>query len=131
MSFVKDIMHSNIVTIDQNESVRKACDIYRDKKIGCLIVTDRDNIIGLVTERDLIERTICMDREPSMTKVKDIMTTNVITIEMDEKIMKAVDVMKDNNIKKLPVTHKGELIGIITSTDLAYSRPSMKNFFRE
>jgi CBS domain-containing protein len=131
MSFVKDIMKSKIVTVSHDETIKNACQKYKDFKIGCLIVLDNDNIVGLVTERDIIERTILLDKDPNTAKIRDIMTTDLITIDMDEKVMKAVDVMKDNNIKKLPVTHKGSLIGIVTSTDIAYSRPSLKHFLRD
>ena len=131
MTHVKDIMKGKIITVDHNESIRQACDKYKEHKVGSLIVTDKSDILGIVTERDFIERTICMDKNPKTTKVKDIMSTEVMSIDINETIMKAVDIMKDKNIKKLPVTSNGALVGIITSTDIAYSRPSLKHFFNE
>jgi len=129
-TYVKDIMINKIITIDSNETARKACDLYKDKKIGCLIVTKNDRIIGLVTERDLIERTICMDKDPNKTKVEEIMSKNIKTIDKFDRLEKAIEVFKKNKIKKLPVTLNGELVGLITLTDIAYSRPSMKEFFQ-
>jgi len=70
-TYVKDVMSHKIFSIDCNETVRKACEIYRDSRVGCLIVTDNENIVGLVTERDIIVRTICMGRDPNTTKLEE------------------------------------------------------------
>jgi len=128
--YVRDIMKENLVTINYNETIKTACDLYRDNKVGCLIVIDNDDIVGLVTERDLIERTICMDRDPNTAKVEEIMSKNIKTIDKNERLEKAIAMFKENNIKKLPVTSNDSLVGIITITDIAYSRPSMQEFFQ-
>ena len=129
-TYVRDIMKDNIISIDSYDTVRKACDIYKNNKIGCIFVTDNDRIVGLVTERDLIERTICMDRDPNTTKVHEIMSRNIKTIDKNERLEKAIGIFKENKIKNLPVTFNDELVGIITITDIAYSRPSMKELFQ-
>jgi len=128
--YVRDIMKENLVTINYNETIKTACDLYRDNKIGCLIVIDNDDIVGIVTERDLIERTICMNRDPNTAKVEEIMSKNIKTIDKNERLEKAIAMFKENNIKKLPVTCNNSLVGIITITDIAYSRPSMQEFFQ-
>ena len=129
-TYVKDVMSHKIFSIDCNETVRKACEIYRDSRVGCLIVTDNENIVGLVTERDIIVRTICMGRDPNTTKLEEITTKNIKTIDKNERIEKAIAMIKENKIKKLPVTFNNELVGMITITDIAYSRPSMKDLFQ-
>ena len=126
---IKDIMHSNLVTVDYNDTIKNASNIYRDKKVGCLIVKDGDEIKGIVTERDLIERTICQDKDPNSTPVKDIMTSDVITIDYFDEIDDALEIFKAKNIKKLPVVKDEELVGIITITDLALTRPSKSQYF--
>ena len=123
-------MKKNIISIDKNETVKTAAKLYQDNKIGCLIVTDNQDIVGLITERDLIERTICTDKDPNTTTVEEIMSKNIKTIDKNERLEKAIGMLKDNNIKKLPVTFQDQLVGIITLTDIAYSRPSMKELFQ-
>jgi CBS domain-containing protein len=123
-------MKTKLYSIDYNETIRKACDIYRDHRIGCLIVTDKEDIVGLVTERDIIERTICMDKDPNTTKVSEIMSKDIKTIEKNERLEKAIGKLKEHKIKKLPVIFNDKLVGIITLTDIAYSRPSMKELFQ-
>ena len=123
-------MKDNIKTIDSNESIKKACDIYREKKIGSLLVIENEEVVGIVTERDIIERTICENLDPNITPIKEIMSPDVKTVDADDRINYAVDILKNNNIKKLPVTEDDELIGIITVTDIALSRPNIRKFIK-
>jgi len=125
---VRDIMTEKIVSIDSNESIRTACNKYRDTKVGCLIVTANADIVGIVTERDLIERAVCANKDLDTVKIKEIMTPDVKSIDIDERVENAVRMLKENKIKKLPVTSSNNIVGIITITDIAYSRPSIKSF---
>jgi len=126
--FVKEIMNHDIITIDGNKSIKNACNLYKEGKIGSFLITENDNVVGIVTERDIIERTICMDKNPDTTPIKEIMTKNVKTVDVDDRINYAVEILKKNNIKKLPVTKDDELVGIITVTDIAFSRPNIRKF---
>ena len=69
---VKEIMTKNVVTIDANDTVFVACKKYNDYKVGCLVVEDNGFCVGIVTERDIIERTICMKKDPQKTKVSEM-----------------------------------------------------------
>ncbi len=128
--FVKEIMKDNIITIDCNDSIKKACNIYRDKNIGSLLVTENKSVVGIVTERDIIERTICMDKDPNETPIKEIMSSDIKTVDVNDRINYAVKILKDNKIKKLPVTRDNEVVGIITVTDIAFTRPNVRKFLK-
>lgn len=117
---VKDAMTKKVIAIDRNATVLDACNKYRDCKVGCLVVTSTTGeCVGIVTERDLIERTICARRNPEETKVADIMSSEIKTVHALDTLEKAVQIMKQNNIKKLPVLLNEEIVGIITVTDIA------------
>jgi len=128
---VKEVMTKNVVTIKPNKSVFEACILYRDFKIGSLIVIKNDKCIGIVTERDLIERTICEKRDPETTKIGDIMSSDIKTIHPLETLEKALKIMVENSIKKLPVCFKDEIIGIITVTDISKARPDLSKRFMD
>jgi len=128
--FVREIMNKNIVAIDSNEPIKNACNIYKEKKIGSLIITDKDDVVGIVTERDIIERTICLGKDTSTTPIKEIMSKDVKTVDVDDRINYAVEILKKNHIKRLPVTEKGDLVGILTVTDIAYERPNIRKFIK-
>jgi len=88
---VKEIMADKLITVDINETVKSACNKYRDYKVGCLVVTNNDEIAGILTERDVIERTICKDKDPNTTLIKEIMSTDIKTVDSYDRIEKALE----------------------------------------
>jgi len=128
---VKEVMTKNVVTIDRDDTALDACNKYRDYKVGCLVVVDEGKCVGIVTERDLIERTICARRSPEKTKVGDIMSSNIKTVHALDTLEKALEVMKKNGIKKLPVILNDEIVGIITVTDISKARPELSKRFMD
>jgi CBS domain-containing protein len=128
---VKEIMTRNVVSIEANASVFDACTMYKEKKIGCLVVVDDETCAGIVTERDLIERSICLRRNPDTTFVKEIMSSNIKVVNALDTVEKALEIMKQFKIKKLPVISAGKVVGIITMTDIAEARPDLSKRFME
>ena len=116
---VQEIMNRNVVTIDCNKTIYDACKLYKEKKVGCLVVMDNDILVGIVTERDIIERAILQDKPARKTKIRDIMSSNLRTIHAIAPIEKASKIMKENHIKKLPVILNNKIVGIVTQTDLS------------
>ena len=83
------------------------------------MTSNKDIIVGIVTERDTIERVILQNRDPKKTKVREIMSPNIITVHALAPLERAAQIMKESNIKKLPVILNNEIVGIITETDLS------------
>ncbi|HIG99043.1 MAG TPA: CBS domain-containing protein [Thermoplasmata archaeon] len=128
---VKEIMAKQVITIEADESVLEACMIYKEKKVGCLVVTKGESCVGIVTERDLIERTICQQRDPETTKVHEIMSSGIKVVDALDTVEKALETMKHYKIKKLPVISAEKVVGIITVTDIAKARPDLSERFME
>jgi CBS domain-containing protein len=122
---VEEAMTVNVISIHRGKSVMEACIMYRDYKIGSLLVTDNKQCVGIVTERDLIERTICEHKDPYGTKIGEIMSSNLKTIHPLNDIKEAVEKLIEFNIKKLPVVQEDVIVGIITVTDIARSHPKL------
>jgi len=116
---VKEIMTKNVITIDSNDSVLEACKKYSANKVGSLVVMDKNIIVGILTERDVIESMILVNGDPKNTKVREIMSPNIKTIHATATIEKAAEIMNEYNIKKLPVVLNNEIVGIITTTDMS------------
>jgi len=114
---VKDII-KKAVSIEPNSSVKKAASLMSKKNIGCLIVMNNKKIVGIITERDILKKVEAVAKNVNSVFVKDIMIKKVITISPDDNLDDAALVMSKHKIKKLPVVDKGELIGIITNTDI-------------
>jgi len=128
---VKEIMTKNVVTIEADASVFDACMMYKEKKVGCLVVVDDETCVGIVTERDLIERSICQRRDPEKTKVSEIMSQNIKVVYDLDTAEKALETMKQYKIKKLPVISSEKVVGIVTITDIAEARPEISKRFME
>jgi CBS domain-containing protein len=128
---VKEIMAKQVITIDREATVYDACMVYKEKKVGCLVVIKGESCAGIVTERDLIERTICQQRDPKTTPVHEIMSHDIKVINALDTIEKALEIMKHYKIKKLPVILSEKVVGIITVTDIAKARPDLSERFME
>jgi CBS domain-containing protein len=128
---VKEIMTRDVVTVKAEQTVLEAANIYRERKVGCLVVVDEGICVGILTERDIIERVLCDELEPRRTKVKDVMSHPVKTISALDTIEKALQIMKDNHIKKLPVISNNTIVGIITVTDISHARSELTKRFIE
>jgi len=126
---VKEIMTKNVVTLDRNTTIFDACTLYKEKKIGCLLVTDEERCVGIATERNIIERTICSRADPYETKIGDIMSTDLVTVHALDKIETAIEYMEFFEIKKLPVLVNEEIVGIITASDIARAKPDLSERF--
>jgi len=128
---VKEIMTKPVITIDADASVYDACRIYKEKKVGCLVVTKKETCVGIVTERDLIERTICQHRNAEDTKVHEIMSQDIKIVNALDTVENALGILKQYKIKKLPVILSEKVVGIITVTDIAKARPDLTERFME
>ena len=115
---VASIMIRDVITCDANDSVQEAANIMKDNGIGSLIITEKNNPAGIVTERDLVQKVLSKNLDASKTKIKKIMSFPLKSITSRETIEYASQYMREHKIKKLPVIDDGELIGIITQTDI-------------
>jgi CBS domain-containing protein len=116
---VQEIMKTDIISIQKDKTIYETCQLYKQKKVGCIIIKEHDYCVGIVTERDIIERTICTGIDAKKTKISQIMTSNLKTIHALDNIERALEVMKTYQIKKLPVVKFDKLVGIITVTDIS------------
>ncbi len=125
MPTVKDIMNTDVKTIKPDENVQKAAEIMKEFRIGSLIVITGTKLVGIITERDIMNGVVAEDKVPSEVKVDSIMTKEVIMVSPEMEIEEAVDLMMEKKIKKLPVVSSDRLIGIVTATDIITAEPKM------
>ena len=117
-SIVKGIMTKPVITVDKDSSVHETAKIMSEKRIGCTVVMDKGRPVGIATERDILQRVVVKGLDVSKVKMKNIMSEPLITINGNMPIVNAIRVMQKNNVRHLPITEKGELIGIVTQRDL-------------
>jgi len=122
---VEDVMVEDVITVDSEAMVMEAVELMNKHEIGCLVVTRKGKAIGIVTERDLLERVLAESRDPKKIKVRQIMSKPLIVGEPEMDVEDAARFMFRRKIKKLPVVEGGRLIGLVTLTDLARFQPQM------
>jgi len=115
---VKDFMKKDVITIDAGGSAVGVSKCMSEKNVGCLVVLERAQLAGIVTERDLITRVMAQGKDPLKTKVSEFMSSPLITIDPDASVSEAAEVMAKHGIRKLPVVRRDILYGIFTARDL-------------
>ena len=115
-TFVNEIMNKNIITVDKSLSLQQAADDMKKSNIGCVIITDKTKPVGIITERDFV--IVAANGIPLFIDVHEMMSSPLITIDFEETVWEASEIMKEKGIHKLPVMRKGQIVGIITTTDI-------------
>ncbi|MDI9643754.1 MAG: CBS domain-containing protein [Candidatus Verstraetearchaeota archaeon] len=118
MKRVKDLMSKSVITVNKEQTVVEAAKILSERNIGCLVVMDNGNPVGMLTERDIITRCIASGCDPAKKKIGEIMSSPVISVEPETTVVDAARLMVSKMIRRLPVTEGNKLVGIITSYDL-------------
>ena len=116
-TFVKEIMKKNVITIDEAGSIQEAAQQMLTANVGCVIVTRKDNPVGIITERDFVTK-VAAEGRPLFTEVSEIMSLPLTTVNPDETVWDAAEIMRTKGIHKLPVQEGTKIVGIVTTTDL-------------
>jgi CBS domain-containing protein len=119
---VEEIMTRDPRTVDASDTIIDAARAMRDADIGDVIVTDGGQVSGIVTDRDIVVRGVADGREPESTKVSDVCSTDVEAIEPDASVDDALRLMREHDIRRLPVVKDGQAVGILSLGDLAVER---------
>ncbi len=107
-----------LYSISSDQTVLDGLKVMADKNIGALLVVDEGLLTGIFSERDYARKVILKDRHSDDTRISDIMTANVITIEPEQTLEDCMIIMSDKHIRHLPVMDKGKLVGIISINDV-------------
>ena len=116
---VEDIMTRDVRTIDRNSTVEQAARMMKELNVGSIPVTENGNVIGIVTDRDVVLRNVADGRTAADTKVEEIMSRTVVTATPDMDVHRAADLMAQNQIRRLPVVENNRMVGIVSIGDLA------------
>lgn len=118
---VKEILAkkgSFVASIEKGRSVLDAAREMNALRIGGIVVTEGDNVIGIFTERDIMTRVVALQLDPAATKVEQVMTCPVACCRPDSTLAECRGVMTAKRIRHMPVVDEGKLVGILTSGDI-------------
>lgn len=114
---ISHFMTTNIKSIQADSSIKKTSQIMYEKHIPSLLVEENNNIVGIITYRDIAIALAIYENKP-ISQIKEIMSSPVISVNSDSSILNAVEIMIEKRIHELPVIDDGNIRGIISSTDL-------------
>jgi CBS domain-containing protein len=116
--------HSDVWSISPNATVFDAIQLMADKNVGALPVVDNSRLVGIISERDYARKVILKGRLSKDTRVRDVMTQEVLTATPSDSITKCIRVMTEKRIRHLPILEGTKMIGIVSIGDV------LKWFFR-
>lgn len=117
---VKECMCGNVCYCTPNTKISEVAKLMNKNGIGCIpVCDDKKCVVGILTDRDIILRSVACDKDTCGTKVSDIMTCNTVCCDCNEDVNAAVESMGKTGIRRIPVTENGKLVGILTMGDLA------------
>ena len=115
---VSEIMTSDVAVVASSENVKAAAEFMASQDISCLVVIDDDSVVGIFTERDLLKRIVAAKRNPARTRMKDVMSSPVVTVPSDCSVLSARKLLEKTTIRRLVVVDDETLRGVLTQTDI-------------
>ena len=114
---VGDVMTKSVISADVSITINEAAKMMEDAKVGAVIVMENNTPVGIVTDRDFAVKVAAHAYEIS-SPVKQIMSSPLLSINSDESVRTAADLMHDRGVRKLPVIDDENVVGMITATDI-------------
>ena len=122
MPAVRDIIENkgqDVAAVAEGDLVLDAVKIMADQRIGSVVVTSGRRVIGIFTERDVLNRVVAVERDPKSVRVDEVMSAPVACCQLDTKLSECKSVMASKKLRHLPVVEDGELVGMISIGDIS------------
>jgi CBS domain-containing protein len=118
MDKVGELISRNLVYINSGSNAVKAAILMRENNISCLLVKDKGEFVGIVTEKDLINEVVAEELYPGDVNIEKIMSKDLVYVSKNESIENAAKLMRNKGVRRLVVLEDDRIVGIITETDI-------------
>ena len=116
---VRDAMTPGVQSVEPTESLPRAAALMRDNDVGSVPVVDGDQLVGIVTDRDIVARAVADNRDLRTATVADVASRDVFTVDPEDDLEEAQRLMADQQVRRLPVVEDGRVVGILAQADVA------------
>jgi CBS domain-containing protein len=123
---VRDAMTEDPRSIGASAMVVEAALLMREDDIGSLPITDDEQLVGMITDRDITTRVVAEAADPKITPVGDVYSRDLISVEPENDLEEALQLMARHQVRRLPVVENGRLVGIVAQADIALSENETK-----
>lgn len=119
MKTARDLMTSPAECLEPTETLVDAARKLAQHDIGSMPVVDGDQLVGILTDRDIVVEAVAKGRDPNQTKVADIATSKVVTVAVNDSAESVAKVLAEGQIRRVPVVEAGKVVGVIAQADVA------------
>ena len=119
---VKELMTERPITLDREASLAEAARLMRDRGIGDVIVVDGEDAEGIVTDRDIVIRGVAEGADPETTRLGQVVSAELVSVAPDDPVERAIQLMREKAVRRLPVLEGGKPVGVLSLGDLAVAR---------
>jgi CBS domain-containing protein len=119
---VKEIMTERPITLDKDASLADAARLMRDRGIGDVIVVEGEAAEGIVTDRDIVIRGVAEGADPNTTRLGEVVSGDLTSVAPDDAVERAIELMREKAVRRLPVLEGGKPVGVLSLGDLAVER---------
>lgn len=124
---LKDVMTRGVEVVPPDTTLKEAAEKMRKLDVGPLPVCDGERLLGMLTDRDITVRAVAEGRNPTATKVREVMTPDIIYCFEDQDVREAARLMEKHQIRRLPILSRDKrLVGIVSLGDLAVGTGDQK-----
>lgn len=124
-------MRRNVKTVRTDDSVHAAVLKMNKFQIGSVIVTNNGRAVGIITERNILERIVEPRLDPATIWAKDIMSSPLVTVDPNDTVDEAAKIMAQKRIKKLPVVEGNKVVGVVSTSDIVRANPTQIGILEE
>ena len=124
-------MSTDLVTAAINEPLSETVSRMLERDVGCIIVIDREDVVGIITKGDVLKKAFLKGLQAPKVSAKNVMSAPVNTISSDATLEEAAKLMTAKRVSKLPVLKGKKLVGIVTSTDVIRAEPTQVGYLQE
>jgi CBS domain-containing protein len=119
---IREVMTESPELVSSDTTVADAAKLMRDKDFGGILIGDGEEVTGFLTDRDITVRVVAEGKDPSSTTVSDVATTELHTLSPDDSVEDAIELVRQHDIRRLPVVEGAKPVGIVSIGDLAIER---------
>jgi CBS domain-containing protein len=117
---ITEVMSANPCAIDAEKPVAYAAKMMKDEDVGLAPIVEGDRLVGTLTDRDIVTRVVAQGRDPQSVRVREVASTNLVTIDPKQDLSEALRLMASNQVRRLPVVEEdGRLVGVVAQADVA------------
>lgn len=117
--YVKDVMTAGVVAVRPDASLVEAAQLMRTQNIGDVVVAEGQDVIGVLTDRDITVRAVADGADPTTVSAQTVCTRNPVTVTPDDRVATAVTLMREHAVRRLPVVENGLPVGMVSLGDVA------------